>query len=303
MRTTTISIYHERMAASGRHIQSFCSIRLVVATGVLLCLAPVAGAADYPAAGPQPVPPLQFAPLPPAMAPPINRDPMPYDTGVPQYPADGQISPCTNPGSAGILPASERAGRPRSQDRMTLPERIGAIPGAVQQALPAWQLVPAPQTTAAPATEPPALPDRPPLPVPPDLTLPSRGAPVVPKPPLAWRAKAYALSEQPAAKGPFGTLSRTFDRTAEDVYSAIVPACAGAGIVIESLNSAAGEILGSFAEDPTGEAKVIISVKETAPLRTTVTGTIVGSGRALRQAALASLFSSVDMILAGNGAL
>src|SRR5262249_8166789 len=160
----------------------------------------------------------------------------------------------------------------------------------------------APATAAVPTTEPPALPDRPPIPVPADEGLPASRGPAAAKPPLAWRCKAYALSEQATATPISSSISRTFDRSSQDVFSAIVAACSLAGMVIDSLNSSSGDVLLFFPDDPTHAARVIINVKATAPLRTTVTVMWFPPGPTPREATLDKFFSDVELILARNGA-
>jgi len=278
--TNTLAIYHECMIFTRRHIHTPGKTALYVQAGLLACAAlclPLTASADSdPAGDRQPTPARRSAPVPPPLAPPIRA--ISAEDNL-RFPAADTADPRYRPS---IKPA-----RVTGEELPVLPDRT--LPFA-------------PATAAVPATEPPTLPDRPPIPVPADERLPALRAPAAPKPPLAWRAKAYALSEKGSATPMSASISRTFDRSSQDVFSAIVSACPIAGMVIDSLNSSAGDVLLLFPDDPTHASGVIINVKASAPLRTTVTGIVVPSGRTARQAALDKFLSDIELILARNGA-
>jgi hypothetical protein len=144
------------------------------------------------------------------------------------------------------------------------------------------------------------VPERPPLPEPPALSLPPPRRAVLPKRPLAWRAKASTAPGQApgASRASTGTAELVLACPADEAFLSAIAACQQVGITIESVDSRSGEILGLIT---TGwRARIVLRVRGAAPGRTSVSAFRAPGSGLLPEAPVKHLLSTLERMTAAN---
>jgi hypothetical protein len=154
--------------------------------------------------------------------------------------------------------------------------------------------------SATPSTGNHPAPERPALPPPADVSLPPPLGNGVPKRPLAWRAKAYAMTRaQTSPQKP----ERLINADPEEIFFAIIATCPQFNIRVESANSAAGQLMARFAADPNAVSpRIIIVVKPAGSQKASLSASVEPENSSVRSA-VDALLSNVSSGLSRKGSL
>ena len=150
---------------------------------------------------------------------------------------------------------------------------------------------------------PPTLPNRPAIPVPPAVTLlPPRIS--APRPPLAWRARAYDLTNSLHGTKYSGVrIVRDFTATPDDTFTALAQACDQTATLIEGISSPARQLSVRSRVNGQDKVAIVFTADAGASGGTTVVVGLIPDSRNFKTDTIMDILNRTESILNNKGTL
>ena len=217
----------------------------------------------------------------------------PQSSALPWVPTSAPTFTHPNPKApASILPAEQTAPAPSY-----IPPAQPTAP-APASILPAQQTAPSAYTPfpARPRTMPPDVGARPSLPAPPAVALPAALGSGDPKASLAWRAKAFRLSNLDS-KSSLIKSEKLFEASVSDTASALQKAGKSQGIDINAQFQGSGQLLGKLTDGSSDRVNLVFSLDSVGKKSTLVRAGVEPETNAIKRQLFDDLLNQTAELL------